>query len=267
MEKTLIMENSKLRSGFTSIPNTVLMASGLSIGAKLVYGLLLMFAWQENECFPGHERLSRVAEISVRQVQRYLIELRDYGLITWRRRGQNQTNVYYIKDLKFVERLKIADTTNMSYKEYSVENVVVDVVEDDRQDKIPSTEETTDIEAISEPDNTIREIQELAQSNCNVDLPEKLITGLLKEFPSERIKEKIELVGTGTGQIRNMPGLLLSALRDNYVNIPGQKANKGAKKYGENETGRAGPPTHTGENCDHEGVNRRKELIKRLYLS
>ncbi|TEB10842.1 hypothetical protein Psfp_04092 [Pelotomaculum sp. FP] len=116
-DKTLIMENPKLKKGFTSVPNAVMMARGLSIGAKLIYGLLMMFAWQENECFPGQERLAQVAEISTRQVQRYLIELRKYGLITWRRRGQNQTNVYYIKDIKTVERLKMPDTTNMSHSD------------------------------------------------------------------------------------------------------------------------------------------------------
>jgi len=132
-DKTLVLENPKLKNGFTSIPNAVMMAMGLSIGAKFIYGLLLMFAWQENECFPGQERLAIVAEISVRQVQRYLFELRDYGLITWRRRGQNQTNVYYIKDIKTVERLKMPeatnmscpDATNMSHKEYSVKRSVV----------------------------------------------------------------------------------------------------------------------------------------------
>ncbi|TEB06172.1 hypothetical protein Psch_03216 [Pelotomaculum schinkii] len=154
-DKTLIMENPKLKKGFTSVPNAVMMARGLSIGAKLIYGLLMMFAWQENECFPGQERLAQVAEISTRQVQRYLIELREYGLITWRRRGQNQTNVYYIKDIKTVERLKMPDTTNMShpnttnmpgpdttcmsYKEYSVENNVV-------------VEEATNVEVISKDD-------------------------------------------------------------------------------------------------------------------
>ena len=133
-----------------------MMAIELSIGAKFMYGLLLMFAWQENECFPGQERLAVVAEISVRQVQRYLFELRDYGLITWRRRGQNQTNVYYIKDLKTVERLKMPDMTNMSgpdatnmscpdttcmsHKEYSDQNKVVVVDPNPAVEKIPNDE-------------------------------------------------------------------------------------------------------------------------------
>ncbi|MCG9969976.1 helix-turn-helix domain-containing protein [Pelotomaculum terephthalicicum JT] len=175
-DKTLVLENPKLKNGFTSIPNAVMMAMGLSIGAKFMYGLLLMFAWQENECFPGQERLAIVAEISIRQVQRYLFELRDYGLITWRRRGQNQTNVYYIKDLKTVERLKMPDATNMScpdatnmsHKEYSVKRSVV--VEQPHGTKKISNSESAgssvendgaafDLQLVDIPDNNSQKLQ------------------------------------------------------------------------------------------------------------
>lgn len=165
-DKTLIVENPKLKNGFTAMPNSVIMARGLSIGAKLIYGLLIMFAWQENECFPGQERLSVAAEVSIRQVQRYLLELREYGLITWRQRGQNQTNIYYIKDIKTVECLKMPDTTNMScpdttctsYKEDSVKrSVVVEPLPDDEKvskKEVSSTVENDGAAFDLQPDNT-----------------------------------------------------------------------------------------------------------------
>ena len=59
----------------------------------------------------------------------------------------------------------------------------------------------------SDTTSTILEIQEIAKINCNAELPESYIKGLLKEYQPERIEEKIELIGTATGQIRNLPKL------------------------------------------------------------
>ena len=50
---TLIVENEALRKGFTIIPNYILRDPGVSVGAKIIYTLLLSYAWQEGSCFPG----------------------------------------------------------------------------------------------------------------------------------------------------------------------------------------------------------------------
>jgi len=60
-DKTLVILDPILKRGFTSIPNLVLTTPRLSLPAKSVYAILLMFAWQEDECFPGQERLAEVA--------------------------------------------------------------------------------------------------------------------------------------------------------------------------------------------------------------
>ncbi len=97
--KTLIIKDPTLRKGFTTIPNAVMFAKGLSMSAKYLYGLLLLFAWQEGECFPGQAKLSEAANCTDRTIRKYLDELKKYGLISWVQRGLNQTNVYYINDL------------------------------------------------------------------------------------------------------------------------------------------------------------------------
>jgi len=97
-EKTLILKDPTLKSGFTSVPNIVL-TSDLSFGAKVIYALLLMFAWQDKETFPGQARLAQAAGCTERTVRTYLNELKEAGLITWKRRGLTQTNVYYINKL------------------------------------------------------------------------------------------------------------------------------------------------------------------------
>jgi biotin operon repressor len=84
-EKTLIIKDTSLKRGFTSIPNIVL-TSSLSFGAKTIYSLLLMFAWQEKETFPGQARLAQDAGCTERTVRTYLNELKKVGLITWKQR-------------------------------------------------------------------------------------------------------------------------------------------------------------------------------------
>ncbi len=151
-------------------------------------------------------------------------------------------------------------------------NIVVVVVEDDQQNKNYSHEEPNGNEALC-PDTIIREIQELARSDCNAELTEQYVNRLLKEFSPERIKEKIKLVGTGTGQIRNLPGLLLSALREDYVNIPGKPVHNGGGQNNNNKTSRDGPGRgyndlefYTPEQRE-ENDKRKRELIKQLYMS
>jgi len=39
-------------------------------------------------------------------VEKYLKELRDYQLISWKRQGLNRPNIYYIHNLSDVEKLK-----------------------------------------------------------------------------------------------------------------------------------------------------------------
>ena len=48
---TIIIENPALRQGFTQIPNYVFKDKRLSFGARITYGILLSYAWQEGSCF------------------------------------------------------------------------------------------------------------------------------------------------------------------------------------------------------------------------
>ena len=153
-KKTLVILDPVLKKGFTSVPNVVLYAKNLSMPAKCLYGILLSFAWQENECFPGQERLAEAADCTDKTIRKYLEELRKYGLISWVRRGLNQTNIYYICDLNGVERLKALgdkdrkgcsgqERKELSDKEYSVKrSVVVDPRANDKKSN-SNTESST----------------------------------------------------------------------------------------------------------------------------
>ena len=97
MDKTLIFEDRVVAQGFTQIPNAILRCSGLSAGSRLLYAILLSYAWQDGECFPGQERLADdLGFKSTRGIRKLLAELKDTGLIRVTRRGKMQTNVYVI---------------------------------------------------------------------------------------------------------------------------------------------------------------------------
>lgn len=279
-EKTLIILDPVLRRGFTSIPNCVLFAPDLSMPAKCLYTILLAFAWQDNECWPGQGKLSEAAGCHINTVEKYLKELRDYGLISWKRRGLNRPNIYYIHNLAEVKRiqartliktpenLKTADSRDRVNpesqgcvnqesqapvnEEYSISNAVVEERSVRKTGGQPANpDEAGAFEKI------VEEIRELARSECSGELPSEFVLSLLERFTADQIKEKIRLTGNTTGQIRNLPGFILTALLKDYTHIPGQPKRKS----------RAGPEKPVTLPADSKEVDKRKELIKRLYLS
>lgn len=80
--------------GFTQVPNAILRAKKLSPGAKLAYAALISYAWHENECFPGQDRLGTDIGVTRQTANEYIRELRTKGFIRVTRRGQGRSNVY-----------------------------------------------------------------------------------------------------------------------------------------------------------------------------
>ena len=84
------------RHGFTQVPNVILKSDAISPGAKLTYSMLLYYAWQNNYCFPGQERLAKDMGAGKRSVIRFMAELERVGFIAVKRRGLGQTNLYQL---------------------------------------------------------------------------------------------------------------------------------------------------------------------------
>ena len=82
--------------GFTQVPNFLFINSGLSMGAIVVYSKFLSYAWHNNFCFPGQQRLADDLGISIGSVNAYTKELETAKLIEIVRRGQGKTNLYRI---------------------------------------------------------------------------------------------------------------------------------------------------------------------------
>lgn len=84
------------QEGFTQLPNFILKKRDVSIGARITYAMFLSYAWHNDSCFPGQERLAYDMRMSRSRVTEFIGELERSGLITIQRRGQGRTNLYTI---------------------------------------------------------------------------------------------------------------------------------------------------------------------------
>ena len=96
--RTVILQDEAHRRlrGFTAIPNSILRHPKLSYGGKVTFGVLLSYSWQDDFCWPAQERLAGDLQCSIRQVRRFLQELKAAHVIDWKQQGLNRPNIYYI---------------------------------------------------------------------------------------------------------------------------------------------------------------------------
>ena|SRR6266851_1679462 len=97
-EQNIVLEtlDPVARGGFTQVPNFILKSADLSLGAKVTYAMFLSYAWHNENCFPGQERLAEDMGMSRSRVTEFVGELEKAGFITIQRRGRGKTNVYTI---------------------------------------------------------------------------------------------------------------------------------------------------------------------------
>jgi len=82
--------------GWTGVPNFILESKEISVGAKLIYSMLLKYARELDDCFPGQQRLADDIGNSERSVRTWLKELEKVGLISIKQRGQGRPNLYTV---------------------------------------------------------------------------------------------------------------------------------------------------------------------------
>src|ERR671938_519303 len=81
--------------GFTQVPNFLLRDPKVSANAKVVYSMLLSYAWNNDKVFPGQERLAEEIGSTRSTVNRGIIELEKNSWLEIQRRGQGKTNMYF----------------------------------------------------------------------------------------------------------------------------------------------------------------------------
>ena len=95
----IIIENQMLSAGFAALPYMVLRDTRLSVGARLAYAVVLIYAWQEGFTFAGQEKMASDIGIRQRQLRNYLRDLEQHGYIRIKQQGLNKPNLYYILDV------------------------------------------------------------------------------------------------------------------------------------------------------------------------
>ena len=93
---SILVEDEALQGGFVMLPKVILHARNLSRDAKILYAILVDYAWQERRCFPGYARLCADMGASEPIVRKYMRELEEVGLLTQKRRGLGKTNLYVL---------------------------------------------------------------------------------------------------------------------------------------------------------------------------
>ena len=82
--------------GFVQLPRAVLFHPDLSDGAKVLFGALLHYAWQEGSCFPGQARLADDLGVTERTIRNRIRELEAAGVLRVKQRGLGKTNLYLL---------------------------------------------------------------------------------------------------------------------------------------------------------------------------
>ncbi len=82
--------------GFTSVPNFILKNPKISLGAKVTYAMFLSYAWNNDFCFPGQDKLAKALGMSRSRITDFVSQLEKAKLITIKRRGLGKTNLYTI---------------------------------------------------------------------------------------------------------------------------------------------------------------------------
>lgn len=108
-EKTVQFEDAVEQQGFVQLPRAVLLNKEISHGAKLLWAVLAGFAWQDECCYPGQQRIADDLGVSIRTMRTWLRELEKAELVTVIRRGLKKTNLYLLRKVADPDRKQAAD--------------------------------------------------------------------------------------------------------------------------------------------------------------
>jgi len=100
-ERTLQFTKRWLNKGFTQINNGLLRNTEVSVGARLLYILLMSRCFEKDFSYPGIETLRKELGVGSNDtVYSYMKELSDMGWMTVKRRGLGKTNLYFLEKYK-----------------------------------------------------------------------------------------------------------------------------------------------------------------------
>lgn len=114
--KQVRFDSPFLQRGFTMAPNAVLFAD-LTPAAKLLYVALAHYAREDDNCFPGQERLAGMLGMGVATIRRATRDLEEAGWVRVRKRGMGKTNLYTL----LTAQIERSDRSNRATEVEAVE--------------------------------------------------------------------------------------------------------------------------------------------------
>ena len=84
------------KGGFAQVPVVILQDRRINASAKLVYAMMLYYAWNKNYCFPGQLRLAKDIGKSRVSINTAIKSLETNGILEIKRMGQGKTNIYVL---------------------------------------------------------------------------------------------------------------------------------------------------------------------------
>jgi hypothetical protein len=205
---TLAVANEALRSGFVLLPRTILHAAGLSRDAKLLYAVLLSYAWQESSCFPGYERLQRDLGCGKNQVTKYMRELEDARLISRHRRGLGRTNLYTIHDLPKGDRTP-------GRRDSSIPNLGTQHSLSRRRQEHDSAEQHSGEQQQARVGQTAA--RAVVALLVEQGVTERVAADLVEKHDPEAIREQVDYHAYRPSVTRNPAGALVKAIRERWA--------------------------------------------------
>lgn len=82
--------------GFVQVPVAIVRHNDITMGAKMAYTSLLSYAWHNDYCFPGQDRMAEDIGATRQSVNTWIKELERKGFIKVTRRGQGKSNLYEV---------------------------------------------------------------------------------------------------------------------------------------------------------------------------
>jgi DNA-binding MarR family transcriptional regulator len=98
-ERNIILETQDpvVADGFTQVQNFILRNDALTVGEKITFAMFLSYAWHNEHCFPGQEKLAHDIGITRQSVNTFIKGLEKKGFLTIKRRGLGKTNIYTLR--------------------------------------------------------------------------------------------------------------------------------------------------------------------------
>lgn len=100
--RTLVNREPAYNNNFARIPIGLIRDPEVTHEAFRLYSILVSYAWNLDYCFPGQQKLAVDMGINPgnrKKVRVILNQLKDLGLISWKRNGQGATCTYFINRL------------------------------------------------------------------------------------------------------------------------------------------------------------------------